>query len=1071
MKGKGIKVFGVIMSLLLVFSFAATFSLASTSVVSAGTQKWTQISIPDTDDMQLAPGTDVGALALSPDGETLFAAVYVTVNTSLPTLVVGNWYVFKSVDDGYTWKNTGYNGDGTPTENIVAIKVSPDWVDDGVVVVATEADVYISEKRGADFISMGATGLGTITGIDVALDSDGDAAFVLGTAGAAGEVYLLSGFSGWTPQYIEDPDGSGFSPSGSAYDFDRGVLAVGFSPNYAEDGVIFAVVGGWASFFEFALGGTSGTYLRAESDTGVNNWGSYIVDAPFVDQQTGAKIIADSACMAFAGDYNSAPCVFVGLTAYVDKVDYAPMGDAFRVDLVMGTMGTSAVDDLNIRGENTRTNVLSLAVSGDSQSAFMLAGLRDLSNYGPMSTWQGHIHYSSNGGESWLQSYKPPSAMIAHITTNTLGHGCTNAIVMASDFSSSKMAYCSAGWDPIFGNPNHANYLAESQFGGIYVSTTQGTTWNGRGLLGNGITTILDVLPSPEYDTDSTLFMVALDPEMGIGLLWETKDGGSKWELILSMTLMIPLPGINIDKIEVPAQFPTEPSMFVTGETGAASVADNALIARTTDEGNLWASTLKAPFIGSVAQVVDAWKVIDDETLIVACNNKVWKTTDMGAHWIQEDGNNITDNVVDMQIWNDTTIIVGTDGGDVFICQNWETDFSFEQVDSGIGVAGDVVHVAFDANYDDNGMIYAGVNGSAAAQGVWRIDANGGDDWEQMDNGADDILAIVCDGNGVLWAIADRGATWGTPALQSVSLREVHPTASIDDISFEYVRDGLTSNLWADLETAPTQTYVFAIGGAGNTELWAYIDTLIKPTLISPANGATAAGTILQGNAMALVNLRWQEMPKATQYEYQVAYDMDFGSIAAGGSLFNTSATQTTIQLYLGELYYWRVRSVEPILSQWSDVWTFTTPLGPASSKPVITYPGSQDSHYDIPLKPTLTWTSAVECTGYELIVAKQCDWANPLINLTGSSALGTDTCYTITQSLQEDTNYCWKVRAINEDTGTASPWSDTGTFTTIVIEVEEEEGTPIWVWVVIALSAVLLVGVVVLIIRTRRPV
>jgi hypothetical protein len=423
-----------------------------------------------------------------------------------------------------------------------------------------------------------------------------------------------------------------------------------------------------------------------------------------------------------------------------------------------------------------------------------------------------------------------------------------------------------------------------------------------------------------------------------------------------------------------------------------------------------------------------------------------------------------------MQIFNDTTVIVGTDDGNVYICQNWETDFSFTQVDEGPGVALDRVNVAFDTNYDDTGIIYAGIDGTE--QGIWRIDANGGDAWEQIDDGLDDILAIACDGNGILWAIADRGvATWPItgPLYSSTSLREVNPTAPIDDIDFEYVTTGLTADLWTDLETAPTETYVFAIGGVSNTELWAYIDTLIKPTLISPANGATAAGTILQGNAMALVNLRWEEMPKATKYEYQIAYDTDFGSIADSDA--TVTGTQDSTSLYLGEKYYWRVRAIEPILSQWSDVWTFTTPLGPASSKPVVTYPGAQDSHYDIPLTPTLTWTSAVECTGYELIVAKQCDWANPLINLTGSSALGTDTCYTITQSLQEGTNYCWKVRAVNEDTGTASPWSDTGTFTTIVVEVEEEEGTPIWVWVVIALSAVLLVGVVVLIIRTRRPV
>jgi hypothetical protein len=275
--------------------------------------------------------------------------------------------------------------------------------------------------------------------------------------------------------------------------------------------------------------------------------------------------------------------------------------------------------------------------------------------------------------------------------------------------------------------------------------------------------------------------------------------------------------------------------------------------------------------------------------------------------------------------------------------------------------------------------------------------------------------------------------------------------------------------LYWDLETAPTQTYVFAIGGAAQDELWAYIDTLIQPTLISPADGATAAGTILQGNAMALLSIRWEEMSKATMYEYQVAYDTGFGSIAVEDD--TVEGTQATIQLFLGEKYYWRVRAVEPIVSQWSDVWTFTTPLGPASVKPIVTYPGAQDSHYGIPLTPTLTWTSTVECTGYELMVAKNCDWSDPIINLTGSSALGTDTGYAITQALDEGTNYCWKVRAINDDTGTASPWSDTGTFTTIVIEEEEEEGTPVWVWVVIALSAVLLVGVVVLIIRTRRPV
>ena len=55
----------------------------------------------------------------------------------------------------------------------------------------------------------------------------------------------------------------------------------------------------------------------------------------------------------------------------------------------------------------------------------------------------------------------------------------------------------------------------------------------------------------------------------------------------------------------------------------------------------------------------------------------------------------------------------------------------------------------------------------------------------------------------------------------------------------------------------------------------------------------------------------------------------------------------------------------------------------------------------------------------------------------------------------------------------TESPWSNTGTFTTIAEPiVEEEEPTPFWVWVVIGITLtlllILLVSWVVLIARTR---
>jgi photosystem II stability/assembly factor-like uncharacterized protein len=1048
MEGKGIKVFGVVMALLLVFSLAATLSVSNT--VSAGTQKWTKISIPGTDDMQLAPGTDVGAIAVSPDGATLFAAVIIQSTDT--------WNVYKSTDGGYTWKVTGWNSPATDANDIVAIKISPDWDDDDTLVVATAGNVSYSEDGGKTFDDMGAGALGTITCLDIALDEDGDLIYAVGTSGASGEVYILSGFGGWVAQKIENPDSAALS----AYNFTGGVLAVAFSPNFGEDDTVFAIVSGNAPLE------APGTHLRAESDTTVHNWGSFIQDAHFIDPTTSptSNVIATSASMAFADDFNSVPAIFVGLIAGTSPNQ---KGDAFRVDVVKGSIGTSAVQDLDIRGLNTKTNVKSIDVSGDASSAFILAGLWDLSNTGPMSSWQGQVHYSANGGETWLQSYKPPSGMWTSPQTTA------PTVLMAPDFAESGIAYCANGY---------MNHTFDVAFSGFYVSTTQGTTWNGRGLIDHTINTALqdcieDIVPSPDYDSDSTLFMVTRDANFAgagknYGLLWETKDGGSKWELILGMTLSIPVPGVIIDKIAIPATYPGEPEIFVTGPVDGQG-GFTALIARSTDEGNLFATTLKAPYDGAIPQIVDSWIVFDQNTLIVANGSNIWKTTDMGAHWklptMADIDTSANEKVIDMQQYKDTnTLLAGTNLGNMFICQDWQADFSFTEVGQSPCSDGDLAYVAFDANFDENGFVYAGVTSTTAAnRGIWRADVNSDDTWDQIDNNltspaCGNVSSIACDGNGILWALCSG----------STVIRSVNPNEPLyDEVLFEQEITGLGSSvIFKDLETAPTQTYVFAIGGNASypTELWAYIDTLIKPTLISPACGSTATGTIIQGTSTARVSLMWEDMPKSTEYEYEVAYDNGFGSIAASGNL---SGTQVSVNLYLGEKYYWRVRASQPVVSQWSEICNFTTPLGPASAKPIITYPGSQDSHNEIKCPLTLTWTSTVEATGFELVLAENCDWANPVIDMTGSNVLGTDTCYTLPDCnvLKEGASYCWKVRAVNGDTDTMSPWSDTGTFTTFVSPAVEEEGTPMWVWVVIALSAVLLVGVVVLIIRTRRPV
>ncbi|GAJ07235.1 unnamed protein product, partial [marine sediment metagenome] len=129
-------------------------------------------------DFWATPGIDVGPIAQTPDGDTLFAAAYDE----------GEFYeVMKSLDGGYSWKATGFydeaSSDGSP---IVDIVTSPEYADDTTVVVATEKEVYISDDGGKNFVNI--TGIwgedATITDLDVTITEGGDLAIMVGTSRA-----------------------------------------------------------------------------------------------------------------------------------------------------------------------------------------------------------------------------------------------------------------------------------------------------------------------------------------------------------------------------------------------------------------------------------------------------------------------------------------------------------------------------------------------------------------------------------------------------------------------------------------------------------------------------------------------------------------------------------------------------------------------------------------------------------------------------------------------------------------------------------------------------------------------
>ena len=159
MNGKIVKLFAMVMVLVLAVSLSATGIVYETdSASAAGILKWLKVPTPDQMDFQLAPGSNVSVVIVTPSGDKLFAAVW---NLSNDT----QWHVMVSNDGGFEWDDTGYNewivnaGVADNTE-IVDMALSPNWEagpNFRYLYVATTDYVHKSSDGGDSFSTMADT--------------------------------------------------------------------------------------------------------------------------------------------------------------------------------------------------------------------------------------------------------------------------------------------------------------------------------------------------------------------------------------------------------------------------------------------------------------------------------------------------------------------------------------------------------------------------------------------------------------------------------------------------------------------------------------------------------------------------------------------------------------------------------------------------------------------------------------------------------------------------------------------------------------------------------------------------
>jgi len=640
-------------------------------------------------------------------------------------------------------------------------------------------------------------------------------------------------------------------------------------------------------------------------------------------------------------------------------------GDVYKIE-------NSVATDLNIgSGYNlSNVDVTGLAITGDTARAGLLAG----------AATSAEVYSSPDGGRNWKRSTKPPT-----------GEGNTY-VVMAADFADSGRAYA-------------ATTGTESAFS---YTEDGGITWNQVGLIDTTIVDIIDLAPSPSYSQDNTLFMLTMGKAKHS--LWRTLNGRAGWERVLSSTLA------NIDEIDrvgLPPQYSrTSPVVFIAGLGNG-----NPAIWKSTDNGQTFGSPRTAPL------PIDTWAVVNDTTLFIGCQDAienvglVYRTTNSGSTYSTgavAGSDSLWSIVLSPKYDQDETILAGNIKGGVYWSNDNGSSFKPLPPDATSPPLTGYVTVAFDPRYSRNSTVYAASD--TADEGIYRFIIGTRTSWEKIDSPTGGMLSqLIVSPDGTLYA-TNQKADGGIE-------RCLNPTYPLGP-TFETVTRGLDDGVQlTKLWLADNALWSF---DAASSRLMTYTDSLTQPvTLTSPPDKASGIGTIIN-YTISNVSLDWETLSGATEYQWQLDHDTDFSSVPAG---FEGNTRASTAQLPVLEpdtRYYWRVRASQPVLSPWSDKWSFTTGFGTEAIAPELSSP--EAGARGMPLKPVFQWSAVAGADSYELIVSADASFSNPSILKAGTYALPA-TAWQCNTPLNYDTTYYWKVRAISGDS--CSAWSAVGAFTT----------------------------------------
>lgn len=172
----------------------------------------------------------------------------------------------------------------------------------------------------------------------------------------------------------------------------------------------------------------------------------------------------------------------------------------------------------------------------------------------------------------------------------------------------------------------------------------------------------------------------------------------------------------------------------------------------------------------------------------------------------------------------------------------------------------------------------------------------------------------------------------------------------------------------------------------------------------------------------------WEPIKYATQYEIEISSSSEFNNslkvVVQGLELANLENNLEAID----GAYYWRVRGINPTkVGDWSEIRSFTTggsvvqPLGPTKLLEPI------NDQTDVNTLASFNWEAVEEASGYSLQIATDDNFSAIIRDLTTAT-----NSLSLSEALDENKDYFWRVKALNENPARNSDWTNTFRFVTM---------------------------------------